>query len=197
MRVLLLTLLLLGCTTQTAGPNRLMVPGAAVGDLQAGATLTDAKTLFGAANVQPIQINLGEGESALGVAIFANDEANRIEFLMDSRQRLIAAHIDATDSRCHLVGEIGIGSSLKQLEQTNGGPFALYGFEWDLGGTVTNWRQGKMAKFAPHLSLRLTPDSVSEDTIKLLGDTQFPSEAPEMQRVNPVVSEIWIDLPVD
>jgi hypothetical protein len=44
----------------------------------------------------------------------------------------------------HLANNISFGSSLRELEALNGKEFQLSGFEWDLSGTVVNWKDGAL-----------------------------------------------------
>jgi len=78
--------------------------------------------------------------------------------------------------------EIKYGSSLKLVEQANGGPFGLLGFEIDapLAGKVVDWKGGKLegefVQFRPGVNLP------TEEYQQILGDDIYSSEHPMMQK---------------
>ena len=84
-------------------------------------------------------------------------------------------------------------TSLKDLERRNGRPFKLMGFGWDYSGTVSSWDGGNLAvltKGPGRLILRLMPDEAginSEEYRTVLGEGEFLSSHPAMQKLNPVV----------
>lgn len=41
---------------------------------------------------------------------------------------------------------VSIGTTLKELEKLNGGPFKLAGFAWDYEGAIISWEEGKMSR---------------------------------------------------
>jgi len=93
---------------------------------------------------------------------------------------------------------LGIGSSLKQAETANGGPFDLAGFAWDGSGTVTDWRFGRVdrAWLPGKLWLRFEPSPAQTQTPeyrKLTGDGFLRSDLPAMQALNPRVYQIFVE----
>jgi hypothetical protein len=92
---------------------------------------------------------------------------------------------------------------LKELERLNGGPFLLAGFGWDYSGTVVSWERGKLEKeFTTNgrVILRLKPieeiyKMVSpQEAQSVMGDQDFRSDKKVMQKINPRVYEIVIEL---
>ena len=101
---------------------------------------------------------------------------------------------DGEKTLWHTEQGITLGTRLKELERLNGRPFTLTGFDWDYGGTVTNWNGGKLAEQIPDMILRLTPDYDETDTQlteaeahAVLGDQEITSDNPIVQRLNPAV----------
>ncbi len=84
-----------------------------------------------------------------------------------------------------------MNTSLKDLERRNGRPFKLFGFGWDSSGTVFSWEGGNLAALIKGgLILRLTPDEAgtnSEEYRAVLGESEFLSSHPAMQKLNPTV----------
>ncbi|MBS0386181.1 MAG: hypothetical protein JSS00_12620, partial [Proteobacteria bacterium] len=80
--------------------------------------------------------------------------------------------------------------SMADVERANGGAFVLYGFEWDYGGTVTDWRGGA---FAPqdncHVRVGFQPGG---DAGRASGDSAFRSDSTEMHNAHPYVSIIGV-----
>ena len=85
---------------------------------------------------------------------------------------------------------IGMGSSLEDLEDVNGGPFKFYGFEWDYAGTTNEWQDGKINK---NLTVVLTPVNPEAVFPELLGDQLFSSENPKAREAGLKVSAIIIN----
>ena len=95
---------------------------------------------------------------------------------------------------------ISLGTSLKELEHLNGRPFRLAGFAWDYSGTVLSWDKGSLAEEFDggngRLLLRLDPRSDSDvpqaEQSQVMGDGDFSSDHPVMQKLNPRVYQvIW------
>jgi hypothetical protein len=94
-----------------------------------------------------------------------------------------------------------LGTSLKQLEQFNGRPFLLAGFEWDYSGSVTSWENGSLATELNgergRVLVRLdSGNQVSpEEESQVAGDGDFSSHYPIMQKINPVAYQIIWEFP--
>jgi hypothetical protein len=97
-----------------------------------------------------------------------------------------------------------VGTSLKRVEELNGKPFLLYGFEWDYGGQLVDSNGGAL-KDLPHedpeggfrggaLLLTFQPDPAASYT-EVMGDGTFSSDHPVMQSVDPKVSVIIVSFP--
>lgn len=92
---------------------------------------------------------------------------------------------------------IRLGMRLTDLERINGGPFTVMGFDWDYGGTVTNWRGGKLARKPselPRIFIQLLPAETDTGAIRnsVAGDREFSSKNAAMQRLNPHVASISV-----
>jgi hypothetical protein len=71
---------------------------------------------------------------------------------------------------------------------------ALFG--WDHGGVILDWKGGALARVLPGVRLYLDPGPSQYATPaygEVLGDQDYASTAPAMQRLNPAVHEIFID----
>jgi hypothetical protein len=163
----------------------------------------DLVRLYGTSNVIDRDVDLGEGETEPGTVVFSLDPQRSIEILWKdpaTKRTPKQFQIQGKVSFWKTVHEISLGTSLKELERLNGRPFLLTGFEWDYSGTETSWKGGALEKELQrdgHLILRLGPrepiDVSKGELTQVLGDSDFSSHHPVMQKVNPRVYQIvWI-----
>lgn len=88
---------------------------------------------------------------------------------------------------------VKLGSTLKELEKINEGPFKFYGFGWDYSGIVSGWQNGKLEP--KRVMVSLGPANLSDNSpayMKLMGDGEFTSNLPDAQTMNPVVVELSV-----
>ncbi len=162
-------------------------------------TETELIQRYGAKNVTHDEMGIGEGQTEPATFLYIGDPHRSIAISWkdkDQHARPDRIQIDGHASKWHTFGNVTLGTSLKESEKLNGGPFLLSGFEWDYSGTVTSWNKGKLEEIFGHgrVCLRLNPvgkiaDS-SVDYTTLLGEGDFSSANPSMQKLNPQVYEI-------
>ncbi len=188
----------------------LIVPGERVGPITAATSDRMLETLFGAENVDPTDVQLGEGFTAPGTVIYPDDAARRIEVVWQDSTRTVPKVVQLTgDSSIWRTPEgISLGSTLKEIERLNGVPFPLLGFAWDYGGTTMDCGGGllkMLGSFDPEdasvrgrlVVLRLDPDSEARkrpEYEQVLGDREFSSSHPAMQALNPRVYQMIVFL---
>jgi len=187
-----------GGETTTAAATTAAAPGALELSCAAfaGATGASLEQRFGAANVVQQNIPGAEGEEAPGTVLFPNDAARRVEIMWnDTPGRTSPASITISGvqgQRSQWTGPHGLvlGESMTDVERANGGAFVLYGFEWDYGGTVTDWRGGALApQDNCHVHVGFQP---SGDAGRASGDSAFRSDSTEMRNAHPYVSIIGV-----
>jgi hypothetical protein len=171
-------------------------------EIEADNSVTELQRRFGPANVTQAKIDLGEGESADGTVIYADDPTLRVEIVWKdaSRHAPATARVRGKDSKWGLAPGITLGTSLKEIERLNGGPFTLTGFAYDYSGTIIDWNGGRLASLRsglPHAFIRLEPDnapaaSTEADYKDVLGDRDFSSNREAMQRLNPRAYEFIV-----
>ncbi len=180
----------------------LIVAGTNAGPITPTASEADLAAIFGAGNVRPGEVEIGEGVREPGTIIFPDDPERRIEILWhDTAARRRPARLQITGHRTlwHFAQAISLGTSLKQLETLNGNPFYLTGFGWDYGGTVLSWEGGALATAlgGGYALLRLTPDYATpgegELSDRVSGDRDFRSDDPVMQAIDPTVDQIILE----
>lgn len=180
----------------------LIVPGRSVGPLTARTRTADAlKKAFGAANVKAQPVYVGEGSSEPGFLICGGQAGKTLEVLpMDLQgQKTLLVYIREGGKSLYRTREgVTLGMTLRQLEKLNGRPFELSGFSWDYGGTVTSWKGGKLAKALDGVTVRFdepATDALTEaERNTIVGDAPHLSSLPAMQKANPRVASLIVDL---
>ena len=194
-----------------ATPNDfLIVPGERVGPVTRTTSEADLITRLGASVVTAGDTLYGpEGEEFLGTTLYKGT-ADALEVIYADTQRTKPKTItimpqtgneagNPTPTRWRTTNGLGIGTTLNELEKRNGKPFQVWGFDWDYGGTVSNWQGGKLTQSGKQafMSLMLGPTSTQRSAqaksyATLLGDTEFLSSLPAMQKLNPFVRKIQL-----
>lgn len=157
---------------------------------------------FGAANVKVEKIDGAEGEQIAATVIFPSDPARRLELTWwdDKTKRGLAAVGLPIGSSWIAPNGLALGASLAEAEKANGRPFVLSGFEWDYGGTVTDWKGGALAGPFPGgcvVSVTFLPSPSASDAARaaVAGDKNFPSNDRRMKAVSPIVDRLSIGYP--
>lgn len=146
---------------------------------------------YGDANVSVQTLPGPEGtESYQATVLFADDPARRIEIVWDDgtdHPASVTIHGDASQ----WVGPQGIalGRSTAEVEQANGGPFTMSGFDWDYGGFVTDWKGGALSRESCHVATGFTPHGSNYTAI---GDGEFASNSPAVRSASPTVAQIGL-----
>ena len=137
-----------------------------------------------------------EGETYKGLVLLPRAADRRIEisFTDDAMKRATGFTIrdKAKTSRWNLAG-ITIGSSLAEVQKTNGKPFLVSGFDWDYGGFVADWKGGALGRMEGGCRVMMrfgketdTPRNLSGDGVKVASDNA------SLVKWGPVVTEIGI-----
>lgn len=167
------------------------------GLIHADRSLDDLRTLFGAKHVKLAEIDAAEGETALGIVLFADDPTRRAElFFRDPERRsgIDGLRVRASRSRWHLDNGIHIGMTLAELVRANGMPVSFGGLDWDYGGGITDWHGGKFAQKeqAPFRTVLL--DHAEDAKGYPMGEGAFRSDDPRYPQQGKVlrVGEIGV-----
>jgi hypothetical protein len=183
----------------TAGSKWLALPSDSTSALNARTTEAELRRRYGAQAVDSIRVELGEGETAPGTVLFSADSMRRAEILWQDtvgRSHPSRAIVRGRKSLWQVGRGITLGTTLQELERLNGRPFTLAGFGWDYGGVVTDWGGGALDSMLTGVKLYLDPGPsqyTSSDYSKVLGDRDYTSSLPPMQRLAPRVAQIFID----
>jgi hypothetical protein len=156
---------------------------------------------FGRSNVALLEIDGDQGVKVKASVIYPDDSRRRIDVVWhDEKLRRHPATI-RVDFRSGWHGARGlhVGSELAEVEKINGKAFKMMGFDWELGGRVSNWQGGALAKMPGGCELRLGfnpwADAPDEARDKVSGEKEFLSSDPNMRASKPTVSEIILSYP--
>jgi hypothetical protein len=191
-----------------------IVPGVRVGPLTASSGRADLERIFGAAPMADRAIEMGDDSSRPGTVINPNNPSEALAIVWRDETRTLPEQVlvcyglaRGGACRWRTGSGIGMNTSLRDLENANGRPFLLLGFERDFAGTVMSWEGGKLARELEgtgRLVLRLSPKTSAEGQfIPLLTGSEeaavlaerIPSDHPAMRKLNPAVYQILLVFP--
>ena len=172
------------------------------GSFEAGTTLQELQQRFGEANVSARELPGAEGETFRGVMLFPDDPTRRAMLYFQDPQNLRGlsmVSVDEAGSRWGLASGIRIGTSLADIQKRNGKPFTFTGFDWDYGGTITDWHGGKLQPaddkaVSERMQLRM-PEGGSGDKPYPMGDSEFSSDDPRWKDLGITVGGISVGFP--
>ncbi|MFN7115351.1 MAG: hypothetical protein ACK4TA_01045 [Saprospiraceae bacterium] len=196
-----LILLLLGCASDAkkntannavAGQKDFMiVPGERVGLITSATTEAVLQELYGTQDIDIQSISIAEGDTQEGVVLYPGTR-NELEIIWESAASEgtpAFVRIGKDSTEWHTPEGITIGTTLEKLEDLNGKPFTFYGFEWDYGGLITDWNDGKLSEY---LIIALVPQNFAKLTDDLLGEVQLSSDDPRVRALQAKVGSIVV-----
>jgi hypothetical protein len=168
--------------------------------------VADIAARFGAGNVKAALVPWGgaEGDRTEGSVLFDGIEDARLEIHWrdaTNKRNPDWVHVNGTRTRWRTPAGISLGTSLRELERANGGPFRLLGFGSDVQGTILPWQSERLDGATVdgcRVRIRLAPDwRTTDQKARLLmnqlkGEREYSSGHPAMQELNPTVSELFL-----
>jgi hypothetical protein len=156
-------------------------------------------TAFGRSNVTRTIVH-EEAEEIQASLVFPKDQARSVEVIWhDQKARKRPAAIQVSGNGWYGPKGIRVGMTLSEVESLNGRPFLLYGFSWDFGGTVSDWKGGSFASLSGgcRLIVIFSPDPKSDEAVqmKVASDNEFGSDQAEIKAVSPRVEKIGVSYP--
>lgn len=187
----------LACGSPHASEDRVIIPGQRIGAIVRTTGLADLRRIYGASNVQPAEIAIGEGETVPGAIVFPGDSMRRVEVAWHDSTAQVPRFVAVRGGRSawHTDAGITLGSSLARLAELNGHPFVLLGFGWDYAGTVVSWQGGTLGmRDSSHTRfvVRLQPSAGGAVALQenVLGDREYHSNDAGMAALAPAVYEM-------
>lgn len=145
-----------------------------------------------APNASEAEIPLEEGDATPGLILFADTDDEILLGYDDniSTEKPAFITIERENSPWKTEEGIALGMDLAALEKLNGKPFSFSGFDWDLGGWVTNWNGGQLE--GKGLMIRISGEGYGAE---LSGDRTINSNDPAVGKMkNARVSTMRIAL---
>ncbi len=183
-------------TTAAAAPpmaegDLTIVAGERVGAVTAQSSPDDVRNVYGSENVRDTSVYIGEGFSRPGMIVYP-DSPNRIEIVWTETEPLRPeiVYIREPGAEWRTESGVSIGTTLQELVRLNGGDFELSGFDWDYGGTVTDWKGGNLDR----INLRLGYTEGQEIPRELAGDQIISSNHPGFEGLDVRVEQIHVIL---
>ncbi|MCF6285585.1 MAG: hypothetical protein L3K26_10395 [Candidatus Hydrogenedentes bacterium] len=196
---------------ETPAEDWRIVPGERVGKITATSTEADLIAAYGAENVGDARFDLGEGEFEMGTGLFLDDEIKALRIRWadgEKKARPSSIQWQGVKSVWKTVEGISLGTSLTKVQELNGKAFKLLGFDWDYGGTLSDSNGGAIVGLsredpekgyiAGKLSLVFQPDYdgkpdfPEEKYAQVRGGSEFSSDHPVMQELNPLVYSMTV-----
>ncbi|HSL71512.1 MAG TPA: hypothetical protein VK864_14800 [Longimicrobiales bacterium] len=175
------------------------VPGERIGVITAATTEADLVATFGQAAIRRDEIGIGEGQTEWGTRLFP-DTPDQLDILW-AGSFACPKHVSSSrvGGRWHTVEGVRVGSPLPEVEQANGKRFTLLGFEWDYGGYVSTFNQGKLDGLGLRFGLtEAVQTSVSKDELRgILGDRTLSSADSVVRKAQPIVTELSMAWPAE
>ncbi|MEM1310613.1 MAG: hypothetical protein AAGF98_14155 [Cyanobacteria bacterium P01_H01_bin.153] len=174
-----------------------VVPGDRVGPVTNDTSRADLATMFGEAALEDTEIAVGEGFTESGTVVTPEQGKSFAVIWVDESQSEPATVKDFGPAWQTPEG-IGIGTDLAELQQILG-PFELYGFGWDYGGTLV-LEGSSLSNYHGALVLRLQPATAAlieqqpNAFESVQGDKLLSSDDPNLADLNLVVDEMIVYL---
>jgi len=194
-------LLLMNCTNDAKNKNSaetaastndfVIIPGERVGMITATTTEAELQEMYGADKVKIQSIPIGEGDTQEGVILYPGTP-NELEIIWEtaaSEGRPAFIRIGKDSTQWKTQEGITIGTTLEELEEINGEPFILNGFEWDFGGLVTDWNGGNVKE---NIVIALVPQNFAAMKEEMLGEVKLSSEDEKVRALRPSVGSMVV-----
>lgn len=207
-KLLWIVLYLLPVSLAAAQDNDLIIPGERVGFITADSTEESIKKHVSITEYQRVLHHIGEGICVHGSVLYPKTEKELyVMWKSDKTQQECDKPWDGSGifERPNYIVIMGrptlwktkegitTGTSLETLEKINGKSFSFYGFEWDYGGRLDSWQEGRIPD---SLSVDLSYDSaiVNNGNYKgeLAGSKVYFSDDPSAAPLAIYVDKIFV-----
>lgn len=152
---------------------------------------------FGSQNVAYTQVD-ADTSIKLASVLFPKDPKRRLEVWWSDPDGRSDTHLIVINGQSNwsAPGGLTLGLGLAQLEDLNGKPFKLIGFNKEKVAVATDWDGGKLAALPGGcklgISLRADPTASPASVGALPADREYTSADSALRAVNPTVSEILV-----
>ncbi|THH41861.1 hypothetical protein [Neolewinella litorea] len=174
--------------------DRSFVPGERIGGITPGMPMSRVENLYGSDNLESRDLPAGEGTTIPGYVLFPGQYDELYIELGEDKQPARARFTNPRSNWTHATTGLIIGSTLEDLRRMNGRGFVFRGFGWDYGGTVSDWRGGRLKNILVRLTY--TPERLGPGTLpdSLVGDVPIDSDTPGLDELGLRVREISVPI---
>lgn len=199
-KLLILLLLLVPCLAEVPAYQQI-VSKKQVGPVTKTSTRADIAAIVGTAYMEEGEVYLGEGLTSPATVVYPGHPNRMLKIVWKPGPKETATPesvwLMGDESEWQTPSGITLGTSLRELQKLNGVPFALLGFEWDLGGGVNSWGGNLEDELRDvYVRLKLPEDAYEKagekELAEVLGDREVSSSHPVFQKVNPVIDRIVV-----
>jgi hypothetical protein len=162
-------------------------------------TLAAIEAEFGVGNVMTGEVPGPEGTTMIATTIYPDDpdRTMQVRWWNEANTADIAGVTLAPGDTGP--GGVKVGMPIEEVQRINGEPFELFGFYWDYSGFAAI-ESGALSDLPGgcKLNLRFAPtaEDLSQDEMNAIaGDSQYPSDLPEMLAAKVVVREVNLTYP--
>lgn len=176
-----------------------VIPGERVGPITSRTTYQELVKEFGPQSVAEAMVDIAEGDTEPGTALFPGKVDRAIIQWQTYRVRPKAVHLTQEGSRWKTPDGFGVGTPLETLVQLNGKPITFAGLGSEEGGHVTNWNGGALAsKYALGVKCDIgigPADNYSQEDMLAVADMgEVSSDLALVKRLNPKIFRMVIHL---
>jgi hypothetical protein len=149
-------------------------------------------------NVADSQVVTAAGGKAMASVLYGKDPQQRLEIWWSNPADRSDIHLIVITGKSNwsAPGGLRLGLSLAEVEELNGKPFKLVGFNKDGTAAASDWNGGALATQTGGcklgISVRPDPASPTAAVAALGADREFPSTDAALRAINPTVIEILI-----
>lgn len=134
-----------------------------------------------------------EGTSVKGIVIYPNSPQKRLEVILNEKTNKVESILVRNPKSTWTIKGLKMGSNLKEALAVNKAPISMQGFGWDYGGFTTNYHHGKLDKANNCIiGLRFDDSKIANVPDTILGDKIINSDMKDLQKANPIISEISV-----
>jgi hypothetical protein len=173
--------------------DRVIVPGQRVGPIRLTTDETELMKLYGPTNVGRSTVKApGKGSLPCTVVFPGSQDELRITWKDDARTRIAAVYLLNSGSTWFTPQGLRHGLSLMELTKINQAPVGFYGMGWTYAGTVSNWKNGRLAPMSKQFYVMLVAKDASAQQLKpFQGDKVFSSNQDGVEALDLYVNH-WV-----
>lgn len=192
---LLIGLMLSGCdqdrSNSSIPADWTFDPAGLIGGITPSSKQEDIVKIFGAENVETIDLPIGEGMTVPGTRVYGKTANELLIEWKENEPTPARITISRPGTQWKTSDGITLGTSLEELEKINGHSFKLTGFRWDYPGRTVSWEGGKLPAQL-QLDLEVAKEVPEAELQQVTGDTEFDSSHPVFKQMQLKVKTIHL-----